>query len=146
MTSSLEDRAIEEEIDGVMYRVWPIPMKPHGTAALVKLIKLISPVLGGIFKAGTKAEMGAALFDSLPSVLSESDVDYFAKVFGDAASYLNDKGEWAPLIDKVQSQHFAGRYWAYFKWIALAARCNYAGFFDGMRSAVASGDPLGAMK
>lgn len=146
MANSLEDRAIEEEIDGVMYRVWPIPMKPYGTAALVRLIKIVSPVLAGMLKAGTKQEVGAALFDALPDALSEADVDYFAKAFGDAASYMNDKGEWAPLVDKVQAQHFAGRYWAYFKWIALAARCNYAGFFDGMRAAAASGDPPGTAK
>lgn len=142
----LSDRSQEREIDGVMYRVWPIPMKPHGTAALVRLIKLVSPVLGGMLKAGTKQEMGAALFDALPSSLNESDVDYFAKVFGDAASYLNDKNEWAPLVDKVIPHHFAGRYFAFFRWIAFAAEVNYGNFFDGMRSAVASGDPLGAAK
>lgn len=144
--TDLESKAIEEEIDGVMYRVWPIPMKPHGTEALVRLIKVASPVLGSMLKADTKQAMGAALFDELPKVLSTADIDYFAKVFGDASKFLNDKGEWAPLVDKVQAHHFAGRYWAYFKWIALAARCNYAGFFDGMRDAVASGDPLGTAK
>lgn len=141
----LSNRAQEREIDGIRYKVWPISMKPHGTAALVRLIKLISPVLASVLKADTKAAMGAALFEALPNTLTESDIDYFAKVFGDAAQYLNDKGEWAPLVDKVQADHFAGRYFALFQWIAFAAEVNYGNFFVGIRSAVADGVPLPGM-
>jgi hypothetical protein len=137
--ADLSERAQEREIDGFVYRVWPIPMKPHGTAALVRLIKLVSPMLSQILRADTKEERAAALFESLPQALTEADVDFFARAFGDAAQYQNDKGEWAPLIDKTQAQHFAGRYFAYFRWIAFCAEVNYGNFFDGIKSVVASG-------
>lgn len=138
--NNLEAKAIEEEIDGVLYKVWPVPFSV-GRPALVRVIGLLSPVLSSMLAAKSKQEMGAALFSTLPASMSDADLVYFAKLFGDASQYKNSEGNWAPLVDKVQSAHFEGRYLAYFQWLALAMRCNFAGFFSGLKSVVKDADP-----
>lgn len=141
--ADLRDRAIEEEIDGVAYKVWPVPFS-IGRPALVRLLGILSPILAAAFRGGTRDIAG--VFEALPAALGDSDLQYFGKVFGDAAQYKNDKGDWCPLVDKVQADHFAGRYLAFFQWIVLAVRCNYGGFFDGIRSGVGGADLLQMMQ
>lgn len=136
----LDSKAIEREIDGVTYKVWPIPFGV-GRPVLIRLLGVLSPVLAGVFKASTKEGMAAAVFDSLPSVLSDADLSYFSKVFGDAAQFKNERGDWQPLVEKNQGDHFAGRYLAFFQWIVLACEVNYASFFAGIKNG-ASADGL----
>ena len=136
--ADLSTKAIEEEIDGVMYKVWPLPFSV-GRPALVRLLGVLSPILSGVFKAQSEAGQAAALFEALPAALTDADLAYFGKVFGDASQYRTASGDWAPLIEKIQAEHFADRYFAYFRWIALAARCNYAGFFAGIKSGASAG-------
>ena len=129
-------RAQEREIDGVMYKAWPIPFA-KGRPALVRLLGIVGPVLSKITNAKS-AEAASALFSALPASLTDADLTYFANLFGDASAYKTIDGHWAPLVDKTQATHFEGRYLAFFQWLGFCVEVNFSGFFTGMSSALRS--------
>lgn len=135
--ADLSLKAQEKEIDGVVYKAWPVPFS-IGRPTLVRLVGILAPMLARMVSADGK-EVSAAVFETLPSVISDADLTYFAKVFGDAAQYRNDAGDWVPLVEKNQAAHFEGRYLAYFQWIVFCARVNFEGFFTGIKSGVGVG-------
>jgi hypothetical protein len=135
--ADLMERAQEREIDGVTYKVWPIAFKPNGMTALMRLLKIVAPAVGSLMAEKSKEAMASALFGTLPTLLSDSDLDYFGRVFGDAAQYQSDDGKWIPLIDKNQAKHFDGRYFAYFRWLIFCCEVNFGNFFDGIKNGVA---------
>lgn len=136
----LSAQAQEKEIDGVTYKSWPISFS-KGRPALMRLLGILSPVLSSMVGAKSKADTAAALFGALPASLSDADLAYFAKLYGDAAQYKGEDGNWVPLIEKSQPAHFEGRYLAYFQWLAFCSEVNFAGFFTGMGRVAKSDAP-----
>jgi hypothetical protein len=126
----LEEKAQTREIDGRAFRAWPLPFG-LGLTALVRLSGIVSPVLSSMFKGATESERMAGLFDALPAALSVDDVQYFARLFGDA-SHVKDGDNWVPLVEKNQAERFEGQYMAFFKWLTFCMEVNFSGFFDGV--------------
>lgn len=123
----LEDKAKEKEIDGVTYSSWPVPTST-GIPALKRTIDIISPLMVGY---GEGKEMG--LFAALPTALSDKDIEYYQKTFGNASKY-RDGQNWVPLVYQNQDLHFAGRYMALLQWIVFNMEVNFSGFFSGTMS------------
>jgi hypothetical protein len=127
----LEERTQSKEIGGILYEVTPLPFGV-GQKALVRLVKLASPVLSALLaEGGNKALAGAAAIKQLPGVLTEEDLAYFAKTFGTASKYQNDNAM-IPLVVQNQELHFAGRYSEFFDWIAFSIEVNYGSFFGDL--------------
>ena len=126
----LEEKTVEREIEGRMFRAWPMAWG-IGRPALVKLMGILSPVLSGVFRGGTPGEATAAVFDALPSALSDADLTYFAKAFGDA-SHVKVGDQWVPLVEQNQSTQFAADYLGFFRWLVFCAEVNFGGFFAGV--------------
>src|SRR6266850_8262074 len=114
----LEERKQSRAIEGVTYEVTPLPFGV-GQKALMRTIKVVSPILAAAFRAGVDTKdptFYAGLFEALPSALTDEDLTWFAKVFGDASVYL-ENGKNVPLVPSNQELHFAGRYMEFFKWL-----------------------------
>ena len=120
----LEERAQDREIDGVTYRSWPLPFG-IGQKALLRTIRVLSPIMAVL----TRGDQ-AAVFDVLPTALTDEDVAYFSDIFGKSSKY-KDGENWVPLLTSAQELHFAGRYSAFMRWVVLNMEVNFAGFFDG---------------
>src|SRR5262245_27205547 len=110
----LEEKRQTREIDGVTYAVTPLPFGV-GQKALIRTLKVLSPIMAAALKDRANGATGAAIFETLPGALTEEDVAWFAKVFGDASQFQLE-GKWIPLLVDQQELHFAGRYLAFFKW------------------------------
>lgn len=134
----LEERAVTEELDGTVYRVTPVPLGV-GKPALLRLIRILSPIFAAAAKAGEKDGRAAAIFEVLPTVLTDADEKHFEQLFGPYSEYKNETGDWIKLVDKARELHFAGRYLAYFKWMIFAMRVNFGDFFAGIADGAAVG-------
>lgn len=130
----LEDRKQSKTLDGVVYEVTPLPFGV-GKTALMRLLKIASPVLSGVFKENTTQGMASALFGSLPEHLSDEDVSYFAGLFGPYSQYQDESGNWIKLVTGAQDMHFSGRYMAFLQWLIFACEVNFADFFRGITAA-----------
>ncbi len=120
----LEERTQEREINGVNYSVTPLPFGV-GRKTLMRLVKIISPIAAAAFRGDN-----AGVFEALPLALTDDDVEYFAKIFGQQSRYLED-GNWKPLLPANQEMHFAGRYAEFVKWLVFSIEVNFGGFFSG---------------
>ncbi len=143
-SEDLETQDVDREVDGVVYRLRPMPFGV-GRRALMRLVKIVSPVLSSAFKAGEgdKLAMIARALDALPSALSDEDLAFFAKEFGNC-SWYQDGDKWVPLLVARQETHFAGRYLAFAQWLAENIKLNFGPFFSGVMSgklALAPGMP-----
>ena len=130
----LEERQQEKEIDGTLYRVTPLPFG-IGQKALMRLLKVLSPVLSAALSDNSQG----AMLSAIPGALTEDDLAWFARTFGDA-SFYQEGGKWVPLVTKNQELHFAGRYETFFRWLIFSIEVNFSGFFSGLsRDASAAG-------
>lgn len=131
---------VDREIDGRMYRIRPMPFGA-GRKALMRLVKIASPILSAAFQegqAGDKMSMIARALDKLPSALDDTDVEYFAKEFGNC-SWYQEGDKWVPLLPAKQERHFAGRYLAFAQWLAESIKHNFGSFFSSVMSVNAAG-------
>lgn len=138
----LSTRAEERIIDGVNYRCWPLPFG-QGRPLLVRAFKAVAPAFAAAFRGGASGEAGmAGALEAIAEHLDDSDVEKFARSFGDAASYWGEKkdGEgWIPLVSATQNLHFAGRYDAFFQWLIFAMEVNgFARFFNTLKDEAGS--------
>jgi hypothetical protein len=139
---SLEALAQERRIGDVNYRMNPVPFG-IGRQLLMRLVAIVSPMIAGAMRAAQFADGGkttllspesyAAIFDALPSALTDADVKRFAEEFG-KASWFQDGDNMVPLLTAKQDDHFAGRYLEAVEWLAFGLEVNFAGFFAGVRS------------
>lgn len=134
-SNDLESQAIEEEIEGFTYKLVPLPFG-RGRRALMRLVRVMSPILSATFRDGEqldKLRMISRALEVLPQSLSDDDVTFFAKEFGDCSSYL-DGSKWVPLLPAKQEQHFAARYLAFLRWLSASIKLNFGNFFSGVMS------------
>ncbi len=126
MANNLRDRAQFREIDGVKYEVWPLG---HSLAQriLTKFLRSMAAMAGAV-DAPDSAQLGA-----LARALSDEDIDFIAKNFGDASAYESEDGKSVPLVKVVQDMHFAGRFDVFLRWLLFCAEVNFSGFFDTAR-------------
>lgn len=139
----LEERRQTKEIGGVTYQVTPVPFGV-GRVALVRLLKIVSPVLSEAFKQSSNQAMAAGVLSVLPSSLSDDDISYYAKLFGPYSEFMNGS-EWIKLTDAQQDLHFAGKYYEFLEWLLFAISVNYAPFFSGILKGGAGGGLLRTM-
>lgn len=142
-SNDLSAQTIEQEIEGFNYQITPLPFG-RGRKALMRLIKVVSPVLSSAFKEGVdsdKLRMISNALDALPKSLDDNDLTYFAKEFGDTSRFA-DGGKWVPLLPAKQETHFAGRYLAFLRWLTACIKLNYGNFFDGVMSGSAGSELL----
>lgn len=124
----LDEKKQQKEIGGVKYDMIPLGFA-IGRPMLVRLIGIISPILGA------SAQGGGAVFDALPRCLSDDDIKYLAKNFGNASWYYRDDEQTAiPLVEENQNEHFAGRYLEFVQWLTFGCEVNFKGFFVGIKA------------
>jgi hypothetical protein len=135
----------ERTIGAHTYRVTQLPA-PVGRKLLVRLTKVIAPVLGtGVKGIDLKDPQKLSLLDiDLDSLgdalatfaehLSEADLDYLCDVMA-KQTQVNNIGELGPAqwltLDSVQEHHFAGQYGDMFRWLAFSLEVNYRSFLSG---------------
>lgn len=140
----MDEQAINEkkqtrEIDGTTYEAWPVPFGV-GRPALVRLVKIASPIIEGVAR-GRELGWGevAGLFSALPSAFTDDDLVYFARIFGNASRYkgtdANSVEAWIPLVERNHAAHFAERYHVFLQWLVFHLEVNFTSFFVGMRGA-----------
>ncbi len=135
----LEERKQTVEIDGTVYEITPVPFGV-GRPALMRLIRIISPIFAAAMKQqGRDAAIGA-VFEALPTALADEDVVYFEKLFGPYSQFQHGS-EWIKLVDAQRELHFAGRYLVFARWLVACMRCNFGDFFIG----ITSGDAFGGL-
>lgn len=138
----VEDKMQEREIGGVVYKTHPLPFE-EGIKALLRFIRVLSPVLSAAFSQASKSDAVAGVFAALPTVLTDDDVKWFAEKFGQAAWYKGDsEDQWVPLVTKNRPEHFELRYLEYFQWIGFCAEVNFAPFFSGIMNATDGAETL----
>jgi hypothetical protein len=126
----IEDRQQTREIDGVTYIVNPLPFGV-GKKALLRFTRVAGGALGGLEAGGDKAKMMLSLVAAISTALSDEDVDYFAKIFGDASWYVDGQKN-VPLLTVNHERHFELRYTAFFEWLAFCVEVNFSPFFSGL--------------
>lgn len=135
----------EREIGGVIYEVTPLPFG-IGQKALMRFLRIAAPLLAAATgKDKDGVSVGAAVMKEFPSIVSDSDLEYFSKVFGDTSRYESE-GKRVPLVVGNQEHHFAGRYYEYFQWLVFCLEVNFRGFFAGMMRAGNDGALQGFLK
>src|SRR5581483_3163331 len=139
-----EERAKTREIEGVTYTVTPVTFS-IGRPAIMRLLKIVTPVVGAFYREGTQQEGIAAILETLPGVLCDADVIYFAETFGPHSTYA-DGDKQVPLVPKNQEQHFDGKFLEYFRWLIFCIEVNCAGFFGGGTSGGALSALIGMTK
>lgn len=144
--AALMARAKEKEIGGVTYEAWPL-VNDVGLPALLRLIRMMSPILAESIGAGTnKAAAAAAVISSLPSLLKDEDVLHFARLFGSCSRYRDEAtGNMVPLVWQNQGMHFAGEYLRQLQWLTFCVEVNYGGFFSGIGKGNPFADLMGTM-
>jgi hypothetical protein len=133
----LEDRKVSKTIDGVVYEVTPLPFGV-GRKALMRAIRIVSPIISAAFKEGDPRATAAAIFDVLPDALSDEDVEYFAQTFGPYSQFQSGT-EPTKLTTAQQDLHFAGRYYAFMQWLLFCFEANFADFFSGIKNGAGIG-------
>ena len=111
-------------IDDVTYVVNPLPFG-IGNKALLRFTRVVGAALASI-KTGSS---GVASMGAIVSGLSDDDVDYFAKTFGNASWYLDGEKS-VPLVPVNQETHFDGRYEAFYGWLLLCIEVNFGSFLS----------------
>lgn len=127
----LEERKQSKEIGDTLYEVTPVPFGV-GRAALVRLVKKLSPVMSSMLKEESKQAMTAAVLEAIPGALDESDLKFFSNLFGPYTTISKSGVEPLKLTDTQQELHFAGGYLEYIQWLVFACEVNFGGFFTGI--------------
>ena len=132
MAIGLEAQEQQRIIDGVTYRVWPLPFT-RGRRVLQRLLKVLGPIIAAGGLAESKFEQGAAVLGALPDALSETELDFLENTFADQSHYLAPNGsEWIALASGANRDlHFAARYHAYVAWLIFSIEVNFACLFRG---------------
>lgn len=120
----IPERQQQQEIDGVMYIVNPLPFG-IGNKALLRFTKLVGSALASIPADGK----GVAAIGAILGHLEDSDVEYFRDVFGNACWYMAGDKQ-VPLVKQNQDAHFDGRYSAFYEWLALNVGVNFGSFLS----------------
>ena len=150
----LEERTQSKTIGDFTYEVTPLPFGV-GRKALMRLVKIMSPVLAGAFSgqgnamsaaaatgasakaasAAASAASAAGAFGALPDAMTDADLEFFAKTFGDTTRFSSESNpKKLVLTSDNQELHFAGRYLEFAQWLIFCIEVNYKGFFTGMGS------------
>ena len=134
----LRERAQEREIDGTLYRCWPLPfsaMRPLLVRLFNKVAPGLSAALAGVADAGDEGAQRVRLMGALTGALgalSDDDVAALARALGSASEYV-DGDRNVPLIERNHDMHFAGRPDVYLAWIQFGLEVNGAArFFSTM--------------
>lgn len=141
----IEERVQQRTIDGFTYEVTPVTAAA-GYKALLRFMKLASPVLSAAMDGGkTMEQAAAAALSKLATTVEEGDLLYFAKLFGPQTKFCEEGKEssdcWATLTSDAQELHFAARYMAMFDWLKFCMEVNFGGFFgESIRRATAAAD------
>ena len=123
--------AKKKEIDDFVYEVTPLPFG-IGHKALLRFLKIAAPVMASVMeKRGTTELAAAAAIRMIPAILSEDDITHFSSVFGKYTRYQSGD-KWVPLVAENQELHFAGRYSAFFGWLAFCVEVNFSSFFGDL--------------
>ena len=101
---------------------------------------VMSRLLGGKQNGNTVQAAAAAALQILPDVLSDDDVDYFAKTFGSSSRYQNGD-KMTPLIDANREAHFSGKYMAFYEWLAFCIEVNFSSFFGDLTRRLGQSGP-----
>lgn len=132
----LDEKAQTRTIGDDVYRVHPVAFGV-GRKALIKLVKIVAPMLAAASAPGTKDDKIAALLTALPESLSEDDVEYFADVMGAASWIDHADGRQQALVKQNRELLFGHKYLEFFQWLGFALEVNYAPFFSGVKDALA---------
>lgn len=126
----LDERKQERIIDGVVYEVTPLPFG-IGRRALSRFVAIAAPVIGSVMERTSTGSIEKAVASALPVLatsLTDDELSYFAKTFGNASRY-QDGDRMVPLLEAQQEAHFSGRYTAFFEWLAFSVEVNFSPFF-----------------
>ena len=107
-----------KEIGSHTYHVRQLGAK-QGRAALTKLLNLAGNAFGG---------NPAAFFTSL----SEQDLEYFCRVFGENTEVELALDRRIPLFLQQQEDHFAGQFGEMLEWLVFCVEINFSSFLDAL--------------
>lgn len=110
-----------------------------GRATLTRLLKTLGPAMGAFLEGRDLAKIegepsGSAMAKVLAELsgsLSDEDLDYFCRTFGEATLVETEAGRQVPLTLETQELLFAGKYDELFKWLLFCLEVNYSSFLAG---------------
>jgi hypothetical protein len=99
-----------------------------GRKALLRLTKIMGPVITEGFKGGQMAGYAA-----VAQSLTETELDYFCDLFAGQTTVLGgDYVDDGAQLDAIFGEHFADRYFEMFEWLTFALEVNFGSFFLGL--------------
>ena len=124
-------------IDGITFEVTQLGFA-KSRQAFVRLAKAVGPALAKIAdSAPSLADMRkiapgslAEAVETLISNVGDSDLEWFADVFGSVTRYSVDGERWPFLRAEDREELFSGRILLFFAWLAFALEVNYSDFLS----------------
>lgn len=128
----LDEQQQQREIDGVTYRVFPLPFG-KGKRVAQRLLRVMAPIFAAAGVARSQLEQGANVLASIPAALNEADLDFLEDTFADASHFLEPAtGNWIGLGNKTtRDLHFAARYDRFLAWLVFSLEVNFSSLFRG---------------
>ena len=134
-----QNKVFSETIDGVEYRMRPLPPR----VALHFLRRILAIVAPGVGSAIDNIEGGLSgimemsvekiglgnLITGAFSELSDKDLDWANDLLSRQCEVVLGPNE-APRLSDIFDVHFQGRIRHWFSWVTWAAKTQYADFFD----------------
>ncbi len=131
----------EKVLGGIHFRVTPLGFK-EARRAFVRLTKAVGPALAraadGTDPANARPEdldMGSVL-EALVDRVEDSDLEWFANVFGKTTTFSRDGQKWPILREAEREVLFGGgQLMLFFEWLKFCLEVNFADFLDFVRRA-----------
>jgi len=129
----------DKQIGAFHYKVKQLA-DPKGMSLLVRLTKVLTPVLGAGLKGIPESSDGISLGElttgaigdaliALADRIAEDDMEYIYSTLATEATFSQDGSAWFPIAS--DSSHWSGRYLQKFQWIVFALEVNYSDFLGG---------------
>jgi hypothetical protein len=119
----------QREIDGVVYRVTPLPAG-KGLKVMQRIAKVLGPVLtsGATAGAGSVEDAVVRELGAVAGRLSDDDLEFVSRALAESTTFANGHGAQVQL-GQCFDLHFAGEYERLLPWMAFALGVNFAPFF-----------------
>jgi len=132
-------RVFTETIDGVEYRMRPLPPRV-ALHFLRRVLQIVAPgvgttidnVEGGLSEIldMSAKEIGlGGLISGAMAELSDKDLDWANDLLAKQCEVVKGPNE-APRLSDIFDVHFQGRIKHWFSWVTWAAKTQYSDFFD----------------
>lgn len=124
------------DIQGYTFRIYDLPLK-QSRPVLFRVTKALGPAFAAMADPGAGLQKSAEL---LFEHLTEADLEYVSRVFGEACELL-EGAQARRLRPDVQDRLFAGKIMFYLQWLEQCFEHHFADFLGELRDRLGHAQP-----